>query len=340
MPLAAVLLLVLAARGVVGILTDGGLLLGDQLGDQLGAGDVGGARCARRVQRELDSMRRSASSRSGHAASQAIIDLAGYALHQPLRSAPYDMYVTGMRVRVPGQTGWVSRRRRRRSARSAGSARSAAQPAEDADLVRLCRRPPRCAPHLTCRQVRVERCQFDAHNHSLDTRLLFRDLTVTGHVKLYEDHVDAAHAANAARLVPAGTCTMTLRLRRAGLGFTAVPAVAAPGRHPALPLPVIALGAMGRRDGLSAPAPLEVRTDARFVDPDFVSVYAHGCPSPGAPGVVSPGQAPHAVHIEHRSDDLLDLPEEPSQDLSHLQVIGSLTALASHAWNQSRPERG
>ena len=100
-------LLVLAARGVVGILTDGGLLLGDQLGDP---GDVGGARCARRVQRELDSMRRPSSSRSGlaGAANQAIIDLAGYALHQPLRSAPYDMYVTEMRVRVPRQTGWVS----------------------------------------------------------------------------------------------------------------------------------------------------------------------------------------------------------------------------------------
>ncbi|XP_034240799.1 uncharacterized protein LOC117645028 [Thrips palmi] len=266
MPPVTVLLLVLAARGVVGILTDGGLLLGDQLGDALGAGDVGGARCARRVQRELDSMRRSASSRSGHAnqaGSQATIDLAGYALHQPLRSAPYDMYVTGMRVRVPGQTGWV----------------------------------------------RVERCQFDAHNHSLDTRLLFRDLTVTGHVKLYEDAV---------RLVPAGACTMTLRLRRAGLGFTAVPALpavpalsAAPGRHPALPLPVVA---MGRRQGLAmaAPAPLEVRTDARFVDPDFVSVYAHGCPSPGVAGPGQPGLPPH---IEHRSDDVLDLPEEPSQHL-------------------------
>ncbi|XP_026273423.1 uncharacterized protein LOC113203119 [Frankliniella occidentalis] len=258
----AVLLLAAQCRAVWGILTDGGLLLGEQLGDQLGAGDAGGARCALRVQRELDSMRRAGpagagGSRSGGHGLPNTIDLTGYALHQPLRSAPYDMYVTGMRVRVPGQAAWV----------------------------------------------RVERCQFDVRNHSLDTRLLFRDLTVTGHVKLYEDAVR-----------PAGTCTMTLRLRRAGLGFTAVPAVAP------RPVPPAPLAGLGRRD---APAPLEVRTDARFVDPDFVSVYAHGCPAPG-----------NNVHIEHRSDDVLQLSrdgEEPSQDLSQDNATGqSARARALH----------
>ncbi|KAK3919371.1 Mediator of RNA polymerase II transcription subunit 1.1 [Frankliniella fusca] len=267
---AVLLLLAAQCRASWGILSDGGSgpLLGEQLGDR--GRDQGGARCASRMQRELDSMRRGGGGAGGAAGARAglglpnTIDLTGYALHQPLRSAPYDMYVTGMRVRVPGQAAWV----------------------------------------------RVERCQFDARNHSLDTRLLFRDLTVTGHVKLYEDGVRPVPA-------PAGACTMTLRLRRAGLGFTAVPA------RPLLPLP-LPLAGPGRRDGL---APLEVRTDARFVDPDFVSVYAHGCPAPAS-----------AVHIEHRSDDGLHLPrdgEEPSQDLSQDDASGKLERSRARVLHQS-----
>ena len=262
------LLVMALARLAHGILNDGPLL-GEELEEH-----GHGAQCAYRVQRALDSMRRSAagSRRSSH---QATIDLAGYALHQPLRSAPYDMYVTGMRVRVPGQTGWVS-------------------------SVRNQYRKPNCKLNVYLNQrhrhfvaqVRVERCQFDPRNQSLDTRLLFRDLTVTGRVKLYEDAVR-----------PAGTCSMTLRLRRAGLGFTAAPAS----------LPSLALG-LGhgrgtRRDAGAgalgvAPRNVEVRTNARFVDPDFVSVYAHGCPSPG---------------IEHRSDD--NVPDDPSQDLTLVRPL-------------------
>lgn len=45
--------------------------------------------------------------RSSHGTS-ATFDLTGYALHQPLRSAPYDMYVTDLRVRVPRiSNNWV-----------------------------------------------------------------------------------------------------------------------------------------------------------------------------------------------------------------------------------------
>lgn len=36
-----------------------------------------------------------------------MIDLTGYALHQPLKSVPVDMYVTDMRVKVPGSVHWA-----------------------------------------------------------------------------------------------------------------------------------------------------------------------------------------------------------------------------------------
>lgn len=34
------------------------------------------------------------------------MDLTGYALHQSLRSAPFDMYVTNMKVHIPSQSAW------------------------------------------------------------------------------------------------------------------------------------------------------------------------------------------------------------------------------------------
>lgn len=36
-----------------------------------------------------------------------VIDLSGYALHQPLKSVPVDMYVTDLRVKVPGNLQWA-----------------------------------------------------------------------------------------------------------------------------------------------------------------------------------------------------------------------------------------
>lgn len=36
-----------------------------------------------------------------------MIDLTGYALHQPLKTVPVDMYVTDMRVKVPGSVHWA-----------------------------------------------------------------------------------------------------------------------------------------------------------------------------------------------------------------------------------------
>lgn len=93
----------------------------------------------------------------------------GYSLHQQLRSAPYDMYVTEMRVRVPSASSWV----------------------------------------------RVDKCRFDPRNSTLETRLLFNDLTISGKVNLFNDGELQRAPVNPN---PDDSCNMILRLRRAGIG--------------------------------------------------------------------------------------------------------------------------
>uniref|UniRef100_A0A8D8R5B6 Uncharacterized protein n=1 Tax=Cacopsylla melanoneura TaxID=428564 RepID=A0A8D8R5B6_9HEMI len=54
-------------------------------------------RCTYKVHHVLGSL----SNRRSSNMDSAILDLSGYALHQTLRSAPYDMYITNMRIRLP-----------------------------------------------------------------------------------------------------------------------------------------------------------------------------------------------------------------------------------------------
>lgn len=118
--------------------------------------------------------------------------------------------------------------------------------------------------------VRVEKCYFDPRNVSLDTMLLFHDLTISGNVDLYDandldgtipssrrlrrhfvdtrslddPYLDSRHRANG--------CNMILRLRKAGIGFHTRPLHQHPGKF-------------------------NVKTDSEFVEPGFISVYAYGC---------------------------------------------------------------
>lgn len=145
-----------------------------------------------------------------------------------MRSAPVDMYVTRMRVRLPQNSNWV----------------------------------------------RVEKCYFDPRNVSLDTMLLFHDITISGNVDLYDaNDLDRGlppsrrlrrHYAEA-RSIDGGPfvedyprnrgshgCNMILRLRKAGIGFHTRPLNQQPGKF-------------------------NVKTDSEFVEPGFISVYAYGC---------------------------------------------------------------
>ncbi|XP_030749445.1 uncharacterized protein LOC115877431, partial [Sitophilus oryzae] len=120
-------------------------------------------RCTDKMERALDSIRRR------QIAKERMLHLHGYSLHQPLRSAPFDMYVTDMRVRLPPSKTWV----------------------------------------------RVQRCSFDPINRSLETRLMFNDLTISGRVNLYND---ANLQREPVTPSPEESCNMILRLRKAGIG--------------------------------------------------------------------------------------------------------------------------
>ncbi|CAH0547989.1 unnamed protein product [Brassicogethes aeneus] len=156
-----------------------------------------GRRCSERLETALDDIRRR------QVFKQKTLDLNGYTLHQQLRNAPYDMYVTNMRVRLPSSNSWV----------------------------------------------RVDRCRYNPRNSSLETRLLFNDLTISGKVNLFdEDEVQRSPLeAN-----PDDACNMILRLRKAGIRFHTEPIRRERGQF-------------------------NVRTDSHFLEPGFISVYAYGC---------------------------------------------------------------
>nr|CAH7722279.1 unnamed protein product [Callosobruchus chinensis] len=154
-------------------------------------------RCSERLESALDNMRRR------NVIKERTLQLNGYSLHQPLRSVPYDMYVTDMRVRLPQANTWV----------------------------------------------RVDKCRFDPRNTSLETRLLFNDLTISGRVNLFNELELQREPLDP---VPADSCRMILRLRKAGIGFHTEPIRRERGQF-------------------------NVRTDSHFVEPGFISVYAYGC---------------------------------------------------------------
>ncbi|CAH2039843.1 unnamed protein product, partial [Iphiclides podalirius] len=180
---------------------------------------IAGERCSARLEsalNQLKSRKRSQPKNLDMPLSQSI-ELNGYSVHQQMRSAPVDMYVTRMRVRLPQNSNWV----------------------------------------------RVERCYFDPRNVSLDTMLLFHDITISGKVDLYGgNELDRASRRIRGNYADRGSephqrtrgdgCNMILRLRKAGIGFHTTPLNQQPGRF-------------------------NVKTDSEFVEPGFMSVYAYGC---------------------------------------------------------------
>ncbi|KAH8307571.1 hypothetical protein KR044_003456 [Drosophila immigrans] len=100
------------------------------------------------------------------------------------------------------------------------------------------------------RWVEIDKCKFSTENSTLDTRLIFPDLTLSGKVVLQPT---------------GGRCHMILRMRHAGIEFRTVPlaSTSAPSYE------------QSRRLGSAS-----VRTDSHFAEPGFISVFAHGCQGP------------------------------------------------------------
>ena len=97
--------------------------------------------------------------------------------------------------------------------------------------------------------VRIEKCQFSNRDNKMTAKILFNDLTVSGTVQLLDDTQTLKSSLHS---IPREFCKMSLRLQRAGLGINAFPTKARSRR-------------------------LDVRTEARFLDPKFLSVHAYGC---------------------------------------------------------------
>lgn len=121
--------------------------------------------------------------------------------------------------------------------------------------------------------VRVEKCYFDPRNVSLDTMLLFHDITISGVVDLYDVNeldrsippsrrlrrhyeesrsFESTYPEETSQRLREQGCNMILRLRKAGIGFHTRPLNQQPGKF-------------------------NVKTDSEFVEPGFISVYAYGC---------------------------------------------------------------
>jgi len=62
------------------------------------------ARFERRLAGDSNGRRSTGGSTRGY---RDLVDLAGFAVHQPLQTAPFDVYVTEMRIRVPEHSQWV-----------------------------------------------------------------------------------------------------------------------------------------------------------------------------------------------------------------------------------------
>ncbi|KZC05739.1 hypothetical protein WN55_04679 [Dufourea novaeangliae] len=92
--------------------------------------------------------------------------------------------------------------------------------------------------------ARVDRCIYEPGNNSLQTRVMFNDLSVSGMVSLTPRDRQPP--------IPAESCRMSLRLRRAGIDFVTSPIARGRGQ-------------------------MRIRTESSFLEPRFASIYAYGC---------------------------------------------------------------
>ncbi|XP_029045334.2 uncharacterized protein LOC114877214 [Osmia bicornis bicornis] len=154
--------------------------------------------CGGRLERALDTLHKDSSRRNRLKEEEA-----GMFYQQELRSAPLEMSVSRIAVKLP------------QGARDTGNP-----------------------------SARVEKCVYEPNNNSLQTRVMFNDLSVTGLVSLMpRDHQPP---------IPAESCRMTLRLRRAGVDFLTSPIARGRGQ-------------------------MRIRTESSFLEPRFASIYAYGC---------------------------------------------------------------
>lgn len=100
--------------------------------------------------------------------------------------------------------------------------------------------------------AKVERCMYEPVNNSIRTRVSFNELAVSGLVQLNAHEPSSTSRSSPHQLLPAESCRMSLRVRRAGMEFYTSPIARGRGQ-------------------------MRIRTESSFLEPRFASIYAYGC---------------------------------------------------------------
>ncbi|EDW84388.2 uncharacterized protein Dwil_GK13172 [Drosophila willistoni] len=149
------------------------------------------------------------------------------------------------------------------------------------------------------RWVEIDKCKFSTENSTLDTRLIFPDLTLSGKVVMQP---------------MGGRCHMILRLRHAGIEFRTVPLGFESGSGSSSPS-----YEQSRRLGAAS-----VRTDSHFAEPGFISVFAHGC------------QGPSGIRLRQNSKRRFGT--SPQVELGEPNVILGTAGTQTQRWGKYKPD--
>ncbi|EZA61450.1 hypothetical protein X777_07783 [Ooceraea biroi] len=220
--------------------------------------------CSGRLERALDALHRDSSRKN-----KLDEEEAGMLYQHELRSAPLEMSVSRMAVKLPDNT------------KESGH-----------------------------HWARVEHCVYEPERNSLRTRVVFNDLAVAGTVSLMPRN----HRA----LIPAESCKMMLRLRRAGIDFLTSPIARGRGQ-------------------------MRIRTESSFLEPKFSSIYAYGCrPTRLDKQIKRQDKWPpyHSTNNNKVTPSLPLLPENNKYDAAEpRQLAGSIEEMDILIPNESRYPR-
>ncbi|XP_062536085.1 uncharacterized protein LOC134205144 isoform X2 [Armigeres subalbatus] len=196
-------------------------------------------KCASRLESALDTTLRRSQQRSG---SSSLIDFSetGPQKQSLFNRSPYNNYEEDIEQIVSEYKNKFNSHNKHPSSGSTFFPPSGLSTTSQVEVANLKVRIPQ-----NLQWVVVDRCNFIEQNRTLDTKLEFPDLQISGRIIMHPI---------------GGRCDMILRLRRAGIEFRTIPLIPS------------GLGERSRQ--------ANVRTDSHFSEPGFISVFAHSCEGP------------------------------------------------------------
>ncbi|KAI5714171.1 hypothetical protein M8J76_012123 [Diaphorina citri] len=186
------------------------------------------------------------SNRRSSSADTSTLDLSGYALHQTLRTAPYDMYITNMRIRLPyHKQGYIRIDKCRYD-----------------DLHKLLQTNMLFRDLTITGNIQLYSDQLGKKLHQEDqevreSELLGKDLL--DHLNNYNKYYYSNNYHNGYHQQfprPVENCNMTLKLKSVGLGFSAIPEQV--------------IETETSRN-------INIKTTATYLEPNYISIHAYNC---------------------------------------------------------------